>query len=326
MGNERVPGTSGLTCSAEEPDGDEESGYDAEQGVCYARPSAVPGECRGPDLPPVDEGPRLFAVTGEVPIPSPLTPEALARVYLDLPVRYREPATGTTRTMRAAAKIYTNIAIANRTPNLTEKDALVQAVRSQASDRLPERLRRVEAPPRAHSLSVAHAFFGKGLPSEVSMTLSYAITLGRCTPEGLQTYCDDLRIAGIGLDCSGFVNAFFFLTRPGWTERYLGSFRAPALQRRTSASVMPEDVLVWEQSDSSASAHIAIVSRRVSDDQFIVVESTGSMGGPNAQGRAGGLSISTYRIPDADAGGVVTVTRGNGTTSTVKVFGVPRSG
>jgi hypothetical protein len=312
-------------CTAESVSEEEGVVHDDETQECYVRPGLDVNADRGPTVVPVDTGPSLFPVTGHVPIPSPLTPEALVRVYLNLPICYREPGTGTVRNTTAAARIYTNLAIPDRTPNLTEKDRLLWLVRAQGRRDLPAARRIVETPPRDHSLAIAYSFFGKGLPSHIAIAMSYAITLGRCTPENLRNYCDDLEIGGIGLDCSGFVNAFFSLTRTNWRERHLLSFRNTATLRRTSDAIQPEDVLVWESADASASNHIAIVSRRTEPGQFIVAESSGSMGGPNAAGRAGGVGISTYSIPDAAASGIVTVTRGNGRTSTVKVFGVPRS-
>lgn len=319
----RIPGITGLVCTADGLGEDPGVIYDDERQVCYVRPGTDVHADRGPSLPPADDGPELFAVTGHVPLPSPLTPEGLARVYLNLPVVYREPATGTVRTLTAAARIYTNNNIPDRTPNMQEKDLLVSAVRAQANRRLPAARRLVEPPPTAHRTAIAWTFYGKGQPSHVALTLSYAITLGRCTPENVGSYCDDLAIAGIGLDCSGFVNAFFALSRPNWRERSIDSFAAAGTLRTTSASIQPEDVLIWQGSDASASNHIAIVSRRTGPNQFIVCESTGSMGGPNADGRAGGVHTSTYTIPDPAPGGLVTVTRGNGRTSTVKIFSVP---
>jgi hypothetical protein len=325
MSLRRTPGTTGLVCTAESVGEEEGVVHDERTQECYVRPGLDVHADRGPTIPPADTGPELFPVTGDVPLPSPLTPEALVRVYLNLPICYREPGTGSVRTTTAAARIYTNLAIPDRTPNLAEKDRLLSLVRAQGRRGLPASRRIVETPPAAHSLAIAYSFFGKGLPSHIATAMSYAITLGRTTPEGLRTYCDDLEIGGIGLDCSGFVNAFFMLTRSNWRERHLLSFRNTRTQRRTSDSIEPEDVLVWESADASASNHIAIVSRRTAPGQFIVAESSGSMGGPNAAGRAGGVGISTYTIPDAAASGVITVTRGNGRTSTVKVFGVPRT-
>lgn len=56
------------------------------------------------------------------------------------------------------------------------------------------------------------AFWGKGSPEEIQITLQLAVRFKLVTPENLQQYCDDktdrLAQGRIGLDCNGFVGNY----------------------------------------------------------------------------------------------------------------------
>jgi hypothetical protein len=49
------------------------------------------------------------------------------------------------------------------------------------------------------------AFYGKGCPEEVQVTLQLAVRYGVVSKEGIQAYCDE---GNIGLDCNGFVGNY----------------------------------------------------------------------------------------------------------------------
>lgn len=269
--------------------------------------------------------PRSFVPSGRVQLPVPLTPESLANLYMSLPVQYLDPATGEVRTATCSPAIYANTLIAGREPNAAAAQILIDAA-NRAARVSGSRL----SPPSGFASVVRRSFRGHGLPADLSLTLSLALSTGLRTPGNINEYCHNRAVAGLGLDCVGFIQAYFQLRHGITTASAINNYRVRSLARTTLAAIQPDDVLVWESSDGRAAvAHIAVVSSRVSANRLRVGESTGSFGGPSHSfGRGGGVSISTYELTPAEAGNfsVRRNLEGSSSTSTVSVWGVDTSG
>jgi hypothetical protein len=269
---------------------------------------------------------RTFVPTGRVQLPAPLTPEALAGVYLALRVQYLDPASGEVREVVCSPGIYANTLIDGRVPNAAAGQSLIDTA-TRAARAPGARL----ATPSGFNGAVRRSFRGHGLPDELGLTISLALSTGIRTPGNIDEYCHNLTVAGLGLDCVGFVQAYFRLRHRFTSPSAINNYRVRSRARTSLASIQPDDVLVWESSDGRAAAnHIAVVSSRTSSNRFRIAESTGSFGGPpHSYGRGGGVSASTYEFAPADTSGFFAVRRnleGTSSTSTVSVWGVDTSG
>lgn len=257
------------------------------------------------------------------PLPGPLTPELLANAYRRLPVRYRDPLTGEERTHDCSPCTYVNHAHADRTPRASAVAELRTAAHRAAHGRRP-----TLSLADGYIGAIRHAFAAIGLPSEMGLTLSIALSTGVATPATVDRYCHDLSVGGLGLHCTGFVMAYFLLRHGFRPDSAINNYRVDRLRRRTAAEIRPDDVLVWEGRDGEMIDHIAVVSSRVNAARFRIGESTGSFGGPAVYyGRPGGVSISTYEFGGVTPAGAFTVRRnleGEASTSTVSVYRVER--
>lgn len=238
-------------------------------------------------------------------------------MYRELEVPYREPATGDRRCVVADVHIYCNMALERRRQNQNEKRDIQLFLRSELRRTSAERTMDVR---EEHLLDVAQAFFSNGTPRQIAVTLSLALSLGRCTPASLQQYCDDLSVAGMGVDCNGFVGKFL-VGRGILREMHsIGGFRRSRRQRTRLAgpdaagvtgmdrrAVRELDVLVWEPGADSGVEHVAIIDT-VRGSTLVVCESSGTKGG---------LACSEYTVLNAARDGTVPdgvfrVDRGNG--------------
>ncbi len=242
-----------------------------------------------------------------------MSPREFHDLYRNTPVYYLEGDSCLVRRTTADVHIYVNAGIERRRANMSEKDALVGAIRREL--RKPAAERRVDVR-SSDRVKVATVFFGKGSPSDVALTVSYAVLFGRTTAANVQHYCDEE--ARIGLDCSGFVNSYFVLQGTLNEAQTISAYARRDRVRATADEVQALDVLVWDTSDGAASGHIAVVSTKPrGSDRMVVVESSGSKEG---------LAVSTYTIQrvtnglfHVDRGGTAA---GGTSTSDVRVYRV----
>lgn len=309
MGGGRVPGAlgGGMTGGA--------MGATSE----WQPPAAPTMGTQGPQLDPAEAGereagspvalstaPTLFSPTDSIPVPSPLTPESLVRLYQSLPVDFRDPATGNIDRVSCSPCIYTNMALPRRLPCATAAQNLIQRAWRASTGRS-----RILALPGRYRPMIRHAFMARGLPGEMALTLSLALSCGVATRANVDRYCHDKSVAGLGLECMHFVWAYFLLRYNVEVSLAISSFRRRDRQRRTIAEIQADDVLVWDSADGHVD-HIAVVSSTVSGaaNQFRIGESTGSFGGPpGGYDDTGGLSISTYEFAEPDDEGSFPVRR-----------------
>jgi len=212
-----------------------------------------------------------------------LTPVRFADRYLNTRVSVVDPDSGLARGTAVRVHIYNNAGIDRRRANMEEKDALVRRVRRELRRAGGLGLIDVES---EHVTQIAHAFFGKGFPEDYAVALRHAVRYGRATLGGLQNYCDN--VARLGLDCSGFVNAYFLTIQRIAEPRHISTYDR-AQGRRSEGGIRDLDVLIWKHTDV---AHIAVVDHvipRSSPLRMVVVESAGSKGG---------LRSSEYTIVD----------------------------
>lgn len=215
-----------------------------------------------------------------------LTPVQYADRYHNLRVPYLDPQSGLARSIGVDIHIYSNNGLLSRRSNMREKNRLVRLVRSELSRAGGLALIDVQ---RGHVIQIAHTFYAKGTPQECSVTLTHALRYGVATPLGVQHYCD--RLAKIGLDCSGFVNNFFLEIGRISESRHISSY-ARGTQRSSFDEIQALDVLVWRESEGSASSHIAVVDHVIrNSNRMVVVESAGSKEG---------LVASEYTVLDVN--------------------------
>ncbi len=233
-----------------------------------------------------------------------------ARVYLlnffHLPVPWLD-ATGAMQPERlwprVHVRIYMNNGEADRVANYHAFQGIQAVMRRAARGHHGAAAFEI---PRAHLRSVSRTMVGKGTLAQIRLTLGYALTAGGLTagsrhpegstPENLQAFCDSRRIAGVGVDCSGFING------------YLASCRGFAL---------PEDLGSWTHGSNCATLnsfrdlrvddilhlighrHVMIVSKVINDHEVEVCESNGTYGAAVTPGeRNGGLFVSVYQLLD----------------------------
>lgn len=247
------------------------------------------------------------------PAQSNLSPSEFADLYHHLRISYVDPQSGLLLANSVVIDVhrYNNAGIARRRANFREKSQLVQRVRRELRRAGGLTLIDVESDDRSQ---IAKAFYGKGSPDDYAVTLGHALRYRRATPAGLQDYCDHQ--ARLGLDCSGFVNQYFMLL--GLVPRPQGisitTYESQGTVRTNPDEIQNHDVLIWQ---GGRYRHIAVIDHIVSGSeplQFVVVESSGSMG----------LAANTYTIVASDRGNIFRVDRGIGaqTPSRVKIFAV----
>jgi hypothetical protein len=120
------------------------------------------------------------------------------------------------------------------------------------------------------------SFYGKGSPEDYAMTFTYALRYRRATPGNLQSYCD--QTAKLGLDCSGFVNAYFMEIGRIREAKQISSYARGNLRGRPE-DIRALDVLIWQ---GTSIDHIALADHVIANSdpkKMIVVESAGSKGG-----------------------------------------------
>lgn len=139
-------------------------------------------------------------------------------------------------------------------------------------------------------LAVSKAYSGKGWPEDYEWALTLAASTGLCQPtqHAIQTYCD----AHLGIDCSGFVNAYFNKKGKIAGRSYLLiSAYARGTRRNNVNDVRQDDCLAWTDSDGNLKSnpgHIALVQRVIIPTNLFsaviagvsihVIESTGRIG------------------------------------------------
>jgi len=264
-----------------------------------------------------------FSPPAALALPEPLTPEILADTYRRMTVTYRDPASGVIARTDCSPCTYVNLAHESRTPQPKAARTLLQRAERASRGRRP-----VLSLPPAFRAAIRRAFMAIGSPSDMALALSVALSTGVTSPRTVDRYCHDLRLAGLGLHCTGFVMVYFSLRHGFRPDAAINNYRVEALRRRTLAEIQPDDVLVWEGDDGEMVDHIAVVSSRVDGNRFRIGESTGSFGGPaRYYRRRGGVSISTYEFGPPGRTGVFPVRRnleGRSSTSTVSVYRVAR--
>lgn len=141
---------------------------------------------------------------------------------------------------------------------------------------------------------IRRVFEGKGSPSEIK-TLLEAALISEEVPDdtdSLQAFCDE----NIGLDCSGFVNAYFrTMNWIGDSQSILDLVRG---QRKDPTRIQPRDVLYWYSKmektgelvptpDTGKVGHIAVVD----SPPVSTGDGLGTM--TVCESRGGGIGIST---------------------------------
>jgi hypothetical protein len=139
------------------------------------------------------------------------------------------------------------------------------------------------------SRSLREAFDGKGLPGDYEQALALAADLKDCEANkvGLQTYADKY----LGIDCSGFVNAYFqakgklhvdSLTR---VSRTISDYAREGAPRLTLEEVEQDDCLIYMLKHGEIKkrpGHIMLVDsgpkQGKKKDTLSVVESSGNRG------------------------------------------------
>jgi len=180
-------------------------------------------------------------------------------LYRNLTAPYVDQETGLHCSATTDVHIYVNNGLSNRRSNEDEKAAIQNQVRRCARLQRRGRATPIAAQRTLHNRAIAHDFYGKAAPWEFRVYLSYALTFGRTTVDSPTNYCDS--IAKLGIDCSGFVNAYLIATGRVAESRNITDY-ARNRARATFAEVRPLDLLIWQQSDASASRHIAIVENK----------------------------------------------------------------
>jgi hypothetical protein len=253
-------------------------------------------------------------------------PSDYLRLFRALDVPYLDPATGERRSAVADVHVYCNQALERRRQNQHEKAELTAFLRRELSRPSAERTFDVRD---EHRLAVARAFFSNGTPQQIAVALSLALSLGRCTPSSLQRYCDDLSVAGMGVDCNGFVGRFLEARGVIREMHSIGGFRRESRRRSRlpgpdaagvtgmdRRAVRALDVLVWQPGADSGVEHVAIIDA-AQGSRLVVCESSGTKGG---------LAMSEYTVLNAARDGTVPdgvfrVDRGNGDgVSEVEIF------
>lgn len=173
---------------------------------------------------------------------------------------------------------------------LPEKDLLLRQLDEELRQAGGLRLIEVD---RSHRDMIAAAFYGKGSPDDCARALMYALRYNRTRPEGLQRYCD--QVAGIGLDCSGFVNKYFRAIGRINSDRHIDEYARGTL-RDALSTIQPRDVLVLTDRRGNVlrhpDAHIAILESATDNNgRATVVEAASSMNG---------LTHSTYTFTRVD--------------------------
>jgi len=133
-------------------------------------------------------------------------------------------------------------------------------------------------------IALLKAYDGKGWPEDYEWALTIAVETGTCKANkaAMQHFADKY----LGIDCSGFVNAYFqkkgkLKGRRYWTI----SDYAQRTERGKLRDVQPDDCLIWVRQDGTlhtGPGHIMLVDGRKpgldpdgKDDVLHVVESTG---------------------------------------------------
>jgi len=232
-----------------------------------------------------------------------LTPVQFADLFHNLEVSYFDPQSGMAHSVTVDVHIYNNNGIDDCRANMSEKAALVSALRQELRRAGGLALIGVE---QDHKYQVAHCFFGKGNPDEFRVTLSHALRHNRATPAGLQNYCD--RQAKLGVDCSGFVNTYFERIGRISAHKNISEYERGTL-RSSVNDIQDLDVLVWQ---GGRGRHIAVIDHVIvgSDPlKMIVVESAHSKHG---------LTTSEYTVLGVN-GQIFRVNRGGGSSGSSRV-------
>lgn len=210
-----------------------------------------------------------------------LTPAGFAGLYHNVRVSFLDRNTGMANSVSVDVHRYNNYATSSRA-NFTEKSALSGLVRSELRRAGGLGLIDVE---ESHLVMIAHAFYGKAMPEEFAVALRHALRYNRAATSSLQSWCDNT--ARLGLDCSGFVNAYFQRTGRIETPMSISSYEQRGQARTAPGQIAALDVLVWQRASVE---HIAVVDRLVENSnplQVVVVESSST---------GGGLTESTYTV------------------------------
>jgi hypothetical protein len=210
-----------------------------------------------------------------------LTPAQFADLYHRLEVPYVDPGTG--RIERARVDIHSyvcpNSEREGHMPNPEERGEVVSLLRRELGR--PSADRRLLGLADGDRARVAHAFNGQGSPAEIELALCVALTFGRTTAGGLQTYCDST--AKIGLDCVGFVKNYLVFV--GLLPSPLDTVSGIARRGRRLENfddMACSDVLTWE-----GDGHIGLVNgHEAGTDVVEVVQCSGSRG----------LHVSPYHL------------------------------
>jgi hypothetical protein len=218
-------------------------------------------------------------VTAQTARSGQITPAQFADRYHNVRVSYFHPGSGLADSITVDVHIYNNYGLSNRRANMNEKGVLVGRLRAELRRGL--RLIGVED---QHRVQIANCFFGKAKPEDFSVALWYALRYQRTTPASLQAYCD--RTAKLGVDCSGFVNAYFLEIGRITRAQNISTYER-GTQRTRAEDIRALDVLVWQ---GGRYDHIAVVDHVIPNTdpvKMVVVESSGSKDG---------LAVSEYTV------------------------------
>lgn len=219
-----------------------------------------------------------------------LGPVEFAHRYRNTRVSYIDPQSGLAKSVSVDVHIYNNHGLPNRRANMQEKSALVRLVRRELRQAGGLGLIDVES---QHRIQIAKSFYGKGSPEDFVVTLIHALRYGRDTPNHLQQYCD--MTAKLGVDCSGFVNAYFMEIGKITEHKTISTYASGTLRLRPE-DIQAGDVLTWHPSNG----HIAVVDHVVANSnpvKMVVVESAGSkLLDPTTGRKEDGLGSSEYTV------------------------------
>jgi len=220
---------------------------------------------------------------------SSVTPLDFADRYRNTRVSYFTPE-GYARSLTVDVHIYNNNGMDTRRGNMQEKSALVSRVRREL--RQADGLGLIDIR-KEHKGQIARSFYGKGSPDDYAVALTHALRYGRATPNNIQRYCDS--IAKLGLDCSGFVNAYLMEIGKVSKQENISTY-ARRNRRSRPEDIQAGDLLTWADN-----GHIAIVDHVIANTdpvKLLVVESSNSkcINHTTNAAQTNGLSSSEYTV------------------------------
>lgn len=160
-----------------------------------------------------------------------LTPVEFADEYHNVHVSHIDSDSGLVGSTNVDVHIYNNNGLSNHRANMSEKNKLINELKKEVNRANGLGLIGVDL---QHKYRIAKAFYGKGFPEDFALVFKYALRYGRVNLIGLGNYCDST--AKLGVDCSGFVNAYFLRTGKITEAKLISSYGRGPLRAETKGS------------------------------------------------------------------------------------------